>query len=118
MISRTNGCLWNQDRFNLVNITSVHVVRHLYKLTSFCNINGTEIELLRVVNAFTINSNTTLVHRLPTVEHLNPPLIRNTEGQWEVSVMSPKTETLDQGQSYLLRLKAKYNQGSLSLTVV
>lgn len=86
--------------------------------TSFWKTNGTEIELLWVLNAYTINSNTTLVRRLPTVEHLNPPLIRNTEGQWEVSVMSPKTETLDQGQSYLLRLKAKYNQGSLSLTVV
>ena len=62
--------------------------------------------------------NTTAIRHLPTVENLNPPLIRNTASQWEVSVMSPKRETLDQGQSYLLRLKAKYVRGSLNLTVV
>lgn len=48
---------------------------------------------------FTVNSTTTLVRYLLNVEHLNPPLTRNTEGQLEVSVLFPETTTLVEGHS-------------------
>ena len=70
------------------------------------------------LQTFAVNSSTTLVQRLPIVEHLNPPLTSNTKGQWEVSVIYPKAESLLLGQAYSLRLKAKQVRGHLNLTAL
>lgn len=70
------------------------------------------------LKTFTVSSNTTLVRRLPIIEHLIPPLTRNLDGQWEVPVLFPKAECLLLGQSYSLRLKAKYGRGRLTFTAL
>ena len=53
-----------------------------------------------------------------SVKHLNPQVFNTLDGQWYVLVKYPHPETLVQGQSYDLRLKAKYVQGQLTFTVV
>lgn len=70
------------------------------------------------LQTFTVKSNTILVRRSPAVEHLNPPLTKTLDGQWEVSVMYHKANCLVEGQSYSLRLKAKYKRGHLTFTAL
>ena len=60
---------------------------------------------------FTVKSNSTLVQRLHVVKHLNPQVTRNLKNECEVLVKYPETETLIVGQSYPLKLKAKYVRG-------
>ena len=67
---------------------------------------------------FEVNPNTVLVRRLKDVEHLNPQITRNLEGQWEVIVQYPNAETLVEGQKYSLQLKAKYQRGHLTFTAL
>ena len=70
------------------------------------------------LQTFAFRSNTILVRSLYDVEHLNPPLIKNLNRQWEVSVIYPKANCLLVGQTYSLRLKAKYQRGRLHFTAV
>lgn len=72
----------------------------------------------RALQRFTVRSNTILVECLHDVKHLNPPIIRNQEGEWEVLVKHPKREVLVEGQAYQLKLKTKYQRGRLIFTVV
>ena len=67
---------------------------------------------------FTVRSNTILVCHLKDVEHLNPQVTRNLDGQWEVSVKYPEAETLIVGQVCSLRLKAKYQRRQLTFTAL
>ena len=59
---------------------------------------------------FTVKAKTKLVSSLPIVKHLNPPVQENQEGEWQLTVMFPQTESLLEGQKYWLNLKAKYRQ--------
>ena len=70
------------------------------------------------LQTFTVKAATTFLQRLPIVEHLNPPLTRNLDEQWEVSVIFPKAESLLLGELYSLRLKAKYVRGHLTFTAL
>ena len=71
------------------------------------------------VQKFTVKAATTLVRRLPIVEHLNLPLTRNLDGRWEVSsVIYPKAESLLLGQTYSLWVKATYVRDRLTLTAL
>ena len=70
------------------------------------------------LQTFTVNSNTVLVRDSDVVKHLNPQVTKNLEGNWQVLVNYPKQETLIQGQTYDLRLKAKYVRGQLTFTAV
>ena len=70
------------------------------------------------LQTFTVKAATTLVQRLTIVEHLIPPLTRSLDGRWEVSVIFPKAESLLLGESYSLRLKAKYVRGHLTFTAL
>lgn len=67
---------------------------------------------------FAVRTNTTLVQRLYVVEHLHPQVTRNPESEWEVVVVYPEAETLIVGESYSLRLKAKYVRGQLTFTAL
>lgn len=67
---------------------------------------------------FAVRSNTKLVQQLPTVKHLNPPVIKNLKGKSQVSVMYPKAACLIEGQVYSLKLKAKYKRGQLTFTAL
>ena len=67
------------------------------------------------LQTFTVRSNVKFVQP-PTVKHLNPALTKNQKDQWEVLVIYPKTESLVVGQTYFLRLKAKYQRGHLTFT--
>ena len=67
---------------------------------------------------FTVKSNSTLVQRLHVVKHLNPQVTRNLKNECEVLVKYPETETLIVGQSYPLKLKAKYVRGQLTFTAL
>ena len=53
-----------------------------------------------------------------SVKHLNPHVFKTLDGQWHVLVKYPDRETLVPGQSYNLKLKAKYVQGQLTFTAV
>ena len=82
-------------------------------------IQGSYVGDLYGQQTFTVMSNTVLVGGTDTiVHHLNPQLFKTLDGQWHVLVKYPKPETLVQGQSYELRLKAKYVHGQLTFTVV
>lgn len=70
------------------------------------------------LQTFTVKAATTLVQRLTIVEHLIPPLTRSLDGRWEVSVIFPKAESLLLGESYSLRLKAKYVRRHLTFTAL
>ena len=71
------------------------------------------------LHMFTVASNTKLVEGVDTnVNHLNPQVFKTLDGQWYVLVKYPHQETLVPGQSYALRLKAKYVQGQIAFTVV
>ena len=60
---------------------------------------------------FTVNSNTVLVRESEVVKHLNPQITKTLENKHEVLVKYPRSETLIEGQTYDLRLKAKYVRG-------
>ena len=88
-----------------------HILRH--------PIQGSYVGALYGLHLFTVASNTTLVKGADTiVNHLNPQVFKTLDGQWHVFVKYPHPETLVPGQSYALRLKAKYVQGQLTFTVV
>ena len=71
------------------------------------------------LQVFTVHSNTTLVRGADTiVQHLNPRVIRTEDGTCQVLVKYPTPETLVQGHTYELRLKAKYAQRLLSFPAV
>ena len=53
-----------------------------------------------------------------TYQHLNPQVTKNLEEKWKVLVKHPRSETLIQGQTYDLRLKAKYVRGQLTFTAL
>ena len=67
---------------------------------------------------FTVKSNTVLVRDSDVVKHLNPQITKNLEGNSQVLVKYPQSETLIQGQTYDLRLKAKYVRGQLTYTAL
>ena len=67
---------------------------------------------------FTVKSNTVLVRGTDLVKHLNRQVTKNLEGKWNVLVKYPRSETLIQGQTYDLRLKAKYVRGQLRFTAL
>ena len=67
---------------------------------------------------FTVMPNTFLVRDSEVVEHLNPQVTKNLEEKWKVLVKHPRSETLIQGQTYDLRLKAKYVRGQLTFTAL
>ena len=52
------------------------------------------------------------------VKHLNPQLMKDLKVKYGVLVKYSKPETLVQGQSYTLRLKASYMRGELTFTAV
>lgn len=71
------------------------------------------------LQTFTVQSNTKLVSGAEDViQHLNPQVFCNVDGNHHVLVKYPKTETLVQGQSYTLLLKANYVRGQLTFTAV
>ena len=67
---------------------------------------------------FTVTSNTVLAKGSEVVKHLNPQVTKNLENKHEVLVKYPKQETLIVGQSYPLKLKAKYVRGQLTFTAL
>ena len=67
---------------------------------------------------FTVMPNTVLIRGTDVVKHLNPQVTKNLEGNWQVLVKYPRSETLIQGQTYDLRLKAKYVRGQLTYTAL
>lgn len=67
---------------------------------------------------FTVNSNTVLVRDAEIVKHLNPQITETLENKHEVLVKHPRSETLIEGQTYDLRLKAKYVRGQLTYTAL
>ena len=67
---------------------------------------------------FTVKSNTVLVRGTDVVKHLNPQVTKHLEGNSQVLVKYPQSETLIQGQTYNLRLKAKYVRGQLTFTTL
>ena len=70
------------------------------------------------LQGFTVMPNTFLVRGSEVVEHLNPQVTKNLEEKWKVLVKHPRSETLIQGQTYDLRLKAKYVRGQLAFTAL
>ena len=55
-----------------------------------------------------------LVRDAEIVKHLNPQITETLENKHEVLVKHPRSETLIEGQTYDLRLKAKYVRGQLT----
>ena len=83
-------------------------------------IEGTFVEnVSEGFQKFIVKPHTVLVKGADNIiKHLNPQLFKTLDGQWHVLVKYPKPETLIQGQSYELCLKAKYVQGQLTFTAV
>lgn len=69
---------------------------------------------------FSVDPSSGFVKYIPKVEHLNPPLKKNTakEGRWYISVFFPKENTTVYGKKYWIHLKAKYQGGRLRFTAV
>lgn len=68
---------------------------------------------------FIVKPHTVLVKGADSyIKHLNPQVMKNLAGKWEVLVKYSKPETLIPGQAYGLRLKAKYVRGQLTFTAV
>ena len=68
---------------------------------------------------FEVKPNTVLIKRLKQVEHLNLQIpINLNDGKSEVIVTYPNAETLVEGQTYSLKLKAKYERGHLTVTAM
>ena len=67
---------------------------------------------------FIVTSNTELAKGSEVLKHLNPQVTKNLENKHEVLVKHPKQETLIVGQSYPLKLKAKYVRGQLTFTAL
>ena len=70
------------------------------------------------LQGFTVMPNTFLVRGSEVVEHLNPQVTKNLKNEHEVLVKHSRPETLIQGQTYDLRLKAKYVRGQLAFTAL
>ena len=70
------------------------------------------------LQTFTVKSTVGKLRPSIVLKHLNPPLVKTLDGQWQVSVMYPKAESLLVDQMYFLRLKAKYVRGCLQFTAV
>ena len=70
------------------------------------------------LQGFTVMPNTFLVRGSEFVEHLNPQVTKNLKNEHEVLVKHSRPETLIQGQTYDLRLKAKYVRGQLAFTAL
>ena len=70
------------------------------------------------LQGFTVMPNTFLVRGSEVVEHLNPQVTKNLKNEHEVLVKHSRPETLIQGQTYDLRLKAKYVRGQLTFTAL
>lgn len=71
------------------------------------------------LQTFTVMPNTTLGKGADTVvKYLNPQVIKTEDGTSQVLVKYPKPETLVQGQTYELRLNAKYVGGLLTFTAL
>ena len=82
-------------------------------------IQGLFVGDLYGLQTFTVKSNTVLVQGADTiVKHLNPQVFTTQEGTSHVLVKYPQQETLVPGQSYDLRLTAKYVQGQITFTAV
>ena len=89
-----------------------HLLRH--------PIQGTYIrEDHNGLQLFTVQSNTKLVRGADTIiQQLNPQVFCTANGKHYVLVRYPQPETLVQGQSYELCLKANYVRGQLTFTAV
>ena len=70
------------------------------------------------LQGFTVMPNTFLVRGSEVVEHLNPQVTKNLKNEHEVLVKHSRPETLIQGQTYDLRLKARYVRGQLTFTAL
>ena len=91
-----------------------------FKYILICPIQGTyEGDESNGLQKFTVKSNTVLVRDAEeVVKHLNPQVTKTKEAKCEVLVKYLRRETLIQGRSYDLRLKAKYVRGHLTFTTV
>lgn len=67
---------------------------------------------------FSVDSSSGFVKYLPTVKHLNPPVTRNMEGRWYISINFPKENTMVYGKKYKIHLKTEYKGGRLRFTAV
>lgn len=67
---------------------------------------------------FSVDSSSGFVKYLPTVKHLNPPVTRNMEGRWYISIYFPKENTMVYGKKYKIHLKTEYKGGRLRFTAV
>ncbi|CAH3192996.1 unnamed protein product [Porites evermanni] len=63
-----------------------------------------------------VDSTSGFVKYLPTVKHLNPPVTRNMEGPWYISIFFPKENTMIYGKKY--RIHFLYKGGRLRFTAV
>ena len=83
-------------------------------------IEGASVEKVSEgIQKFLVKPHTVLVKGADNiVKHLNPQVMKNLTGKWEVLVKYSKPETLIPGQTYGLRLKAKYVRGQLTFSAV
>ena len=65
-----------------------------------------------------VDSTSGFVKYLPTVKHLNPPVTRNMEGPWYISIFFLKENTMIYGRKYRIHLKTEYKAGRLRFTAV
>ena len=59
-----------------------------------------------------------IIRGLPTMRHLNPPVAKNCEGQWEVVIKHTKPTMLAVGQTYVLLLKMTIKHGQLTFVAL
>jgi len=67
---------------------------------------------------FEVEPNTVLVQGLPAVQHLNPQVTKNCEGDCEVAIKHTKQTMLVVGQTYYLQLKMSIKDGQLTFTAL
>lgn len=67
---------------------------------------------------FSVDSSSGFVKYLPTVKHLNPPVTRNMEGRWYISVFFRKENAIIYGKKYRIHLKTEYQGGRLRFSAV
>ena len=96
------------------------VISYFQHILSNLPIRGTyEGNAGKGLQAFSVGQNTKLVTGAEgDVKYLNPQVTKSEDGKGKVLVKYLKPDTLMQGQSYALRLKAKYVQGRLTFTAV
>jgi len=70
------------------------------------------------LHRFEFNPYTAIIRGLPTVRHLKPPITKNCEDQWEMTVKHTKPAMLVVGQTYVLKLKMTIKQGQLTFTAL